>query len=722
MLATNHSASVVNFPGQVAIEFLETGDGLWNGIGRVTVGGVTLRSGTVPMNLSVATPEGVMWMSPRVVRRETRSDGSLRFHFTGRRLATPLMEWMVHTVRNRRNIDALLATPQDDDRTAVQLDLAPARRQLAGREAVGLSYQYHFASPDLRIYKLLDHASWAVGGDMLGNEFWMRNCFVPPITKFDRPGQFYSTEWYLPGITNPNIFQFLPLQTELQGFTFTVHPSGVLVTWATRVAHIRSLFEHPRRPGRSDEMLHIHEHCGDLTNEMSTAPVEVLFVPGQFTRAQLLDLYDAVVELVHATLHDELGMTRERVKPYAVLEEWGPPDMDRYTNVLLPQILDTGVKMLEVANHFENNMNTWGVSNMCCTVDYKVSERVGVERLRTLIRRANDGGARVGMWGNTSISSLTEIFSRRNGPEDRIRFLPKEGSILEAIERAADPFVRNPSGAIEADHYTPVFAVLNLRDPVIYGYWMRRWTQAHDEVGLAGIFLDSSFNLSSDKFHYTAKASPDAGSGATSDQTHLLGHYRPADEPPARILSQYHAHLTLMRDMQRAGYYYCNEDLGVFGLHRHGPGLSVRLDNLPLWTDCLCNFDAAAVEKAGLNVNDVFFQALAWRMMWILNVDHAKNQLTWHYGGRRNELDAPTPWQVALLKTFAQVEKFMYNRSVLEGQRGVWYENDGTQVLWAFEDMDVEFPEVKQLQLLPEGNTARANKLHVQKNSVLVVK
>ena len=712
------SASAVNFPGQVAVEFLEA-DGQWQGLGRVTVGGVTIRSGATPMNLGVATPEGVMWIQPRVTQRETKPDGTVRLHFKGRRMASPLMEWMVHTVRNRRNIDAQLATPQDDDRTSVQLDLAPARRQLAGREAVGLRYQYHFASPDLRVYKLLDHGSWAVGGDMLGNEFWMRSCFVPSIAKFEKPDQFYSTEWYLPGIHNPNIFQFLPLQTELQGFTFTVHPTGVLVTWATQVAHVRSLFEHPRRPG---EMLHIHEHCGDLTGEMSSTPVEVLFVPGQFSRAELIDLYDAVVELVHTTLHDEIGMTRERVTTYAVLEEWCLPDMERYTNTILPQILDAGVTRIEIANHFENNMNTWSVSNMCCTVDYKVSERVGADRVRTLIQKANAGGARVGMWGNTSISSLTEIFSRHNGPESRIKFLPKEDSILEAIEKAAEPFVRNPSGAIEADHYTPVFAVLNLRDPVIYDYWMRRWTQAHDELGLAGIFLDSSFNLSSDKFHYASYAAPNAGGGATADQTDLLGHYRPANEPPAKVLTQYRAHLELMRDMQRAGYYYCNEDLGVFGLHRHGPALGARLDNLPLWTDCLCNFDAVAVEEAGLKSDDVFFQGLAYRMMWMINVDHKKNELTWFYGGRRGEADAPTPWQVGLLKTYTQVEPLMYNRSVMENQRGVWYEKDGVRVFWAFEDMDVEFPEAKQLQTLPEGNTTRANKLHVKKHSVLVVR
>ena len=36
--------------------------------------------------------------------------------------------------------------------------------------------------------------------------------------------------------------------------------------------------------------------------------------------------------------------------------------------------------------------------------------------------------------------------------------------------------------------------MLNLRDPRVREYWLRRWKAAHDEVGLGAIFLDSSFN------------------------------------------------------------------------------------------------------------------------------------------------------------------------------------------------------------------------------------
>ena len=86
--------------------------------------------------------------------------------------------------------------------------------------------------------------------------------------------------------------------------------------------------------------------------------------------------------------------------------------------------------------------------------------------------------------------------------------------------------MRTPSNALEADHYAPVFAVLNLRDPAVRAYWLKRWGYAAKELGLRGILLDSSFNLSSDKFHWCQN--PEAGrAGATADETGLLGRFRP---------------------------------------------------------------------------------------------------------------------------------------------------------------------------------------------------
>ena len=113
------------------------------------------------------------------------------------------------------------------------------------------------------------------------------------------------------------------------------------------------------------------------------------------------------------------------------------------------------------------------------------------------------------------------------------------------------------------------------------------------------------------------------------------------------MLSQYRAHLDLMKEMQDYGYVYCNEDLGVFGIHRHGPAVQARLDSLFLWGECIASFDVPAIEKAGYDPGDVFFRGLAYRMVWNLFWDMNRDALSFNYYSPRAAYDVPAPWHLA---------------------------------------------------------------------------
>ena len=412
--------------------------------------------------------------------------------------------------------------------------------------------------------------------------------------------------------------------------------------------------------------------------------MEVLFSAQPADRASLINLYHSVRDLVSESLHREAGLRRERVTTYAILEEWGLPSLADYADRILPQLLATGVRCIFLPSQFQNNMNVWNVGNMCCTVDYKMPGAAEEENLRRICALARAAGAEVQMWGNTALSSLDFILrpSARDVP-GRISFLDERDSVFELLSRARDPYIRNPSGAIEADHYTPVFMALNLRDPGVREYWHRRWRSAREQIGLGGIFLDSSFNLSSDKFHFIYNP-PGHGQGATADQTQLLGHARPEKLPAKQILSMYHAHLELIREMQAYGYHYSGEDVGVFGLRRAGPGLEKRLDNLFLWGDGYCKFKRDLVLAAGLDPDDVFFQGLACRLMWSLAWNFDRQAVSFRLNGG-DSTDDPSPWHLDLLRAFNQISPLMLHRTILDDNRGVLYESEGARVLWAFQ-------------------------------------
>lgn len=685
------------------------------GIGEVSYQGVALRSGRRPMFVDVRTPDAVV-MREFALKSQRESGAGVVLSFSMKRKREGLMEWEVHEPRPMIDTSDWTEPPRPAD-ASLKLEIQPVSRTLGGAKCVGFSYQYRYQSNDDQVYKLLDRGTWELGGRAVGNEFWMRTSAVPPVHEFESVDEHYTTERYMEASENPWLFQFLPLQTELQGFTFTTSREGALITWPTRVAHVRSLFQKPRG---KDEIVHFHEHCDDLASELTTAPVEVLFCPGKRDRIANANLYEAARDMISQTLHDEIGMRRERVTTSGVIEQWGEADVNRYAEVGLPKLLEAGMRSVRIANMCENNMNVWGLKNMCCTVDYKIAESVGHDAMKKLCRMAREGGARINMWANTAISTITDRFARRQKMDTgRIKFLPTKDSVMEMVDRAEDPYVLTPSRLVDADHYAPGFCVLNLRDPDVRAYWLKRWGEIHDDIGVDEYFLDSSFNLSSDKFHYRRNTAWKQAKGGKVRE--------PAPDadnaPPAMVLTQYRAHLDLIVEMQKLGYYYDSEDNGVFGTCVHGHDIEPRLDCLYIWPETKMAFEPLRIEVAGGDADDVFFRGLAYRMAWIVAWDINADRLTWSAKSKswRNERDTPTPWQLAVYNAFAEVTDLMVNREILPGEEGVVYRGEKQQTLWAFRDMTLALDGEADIRDVLNNAVMRTDTLQARARHIYVI-
>lgn len=704
----NRKEILPTFKNDITIETIMNGDEFL-GLGRICFGGTTLRSSRRPMFVEITTPDGIRLLNYRLMDQKV-TDDSIELTFTASQINDGLMEWMLHTVRNRRNLSDWTEGVRPAKDTTLKLILKSLTREIEGKTWKGFTYQYIYHSNTLPIYRILDRGTWEIGGNIIGNEFWMRSGVVPSKIKFNKQEDFYSSEWYLPGIENPNIFQFHPLQTTLQGFTFTTSSEGTLLTWPNEVKHINSLFE--KEAGKT-ELVHYHEHCTDLMYEIATSPIEVLWLPGELTEVQAANIYEAAKDIIYDTLHQNAGLKRERVTTYGVIEEWQIPNMDQYINKAIPALISAGMKTVFLPNECQNTMNVYGVSNMCCNLDFKIAESVGEDNMRRFCKKANDAGMSVEMWGNTAISSLAEMFSYEDEkPTDRLQRLPVKGSVMEIVQKAQMPWIRNASNAIEADHYTPRFCALNMRDPDIYTYWMKCWRELYSDIGIRGIFLDSSFNMTSNKFHYVQNMNAVRKGGATLDQLDNLGYYRPANEPEKGIFSQYPAHISLIRDMQAMGYHYTGEDIGVFGIHRSGPGIKMRLDCMYIWTDCIAMFDQQEIRSQGFNPIDILFKGLAYRMSWFVYWDVEKEILVPIQG--RND-NFPT---FDFFKAYNEVESCLYNREILENEVGVLYHKDNTYVLWAFDDFRHRLPQSIVVNTILSGKSFRTKEIKALKNQV----
>src|SRR5450432_2646703 len=279
----------------VQIELLSKGN-CFLGICAVVVDGVPLRDAALPLFCEVRSPDGIQVVEYPILQKNVTPE-KIELKLGARTKKAPVMEYMLHSVRCRENLYGWADDLRETTDSFITLTLLPVTRTVGNRSYKGFSYQYHFESREFQLFKLIDHGTWEIGGHAVGNECWMRVGHVPSIVPFDRLEQRYSTENYFHGIANPNVFQFLPMQTELQGFTFQAHQSGILVTWPTEIAHVRTLLE---KPAGQDHVFHFHQHCQDLSGTLETSPMEVLWSAATGTsRVDRYNLYEAMRVMVH---------------------------------------------------------------------------------------------------------------------------------------------------------------------------------------------------------------------------------------------------------------------------------------------------------------------------------------------------------------------------------------------------------------------------------------
>ena len=176
-----------------------------------------------------------------------------------------------------------------------------------------------------------------------------------------------------------------------------------------------------------------------------------------------------------------------------------------------------------------------------------------------------------------------------------------------------------------------------------------------------------------------------------------------------------------MREMQRLGYDYCTEDLGVFGIHRHGPAAAARINSLPLWSECLCSFDADGIAAAGYDPDEIFFRGLAFRMMWILYWDMEFDCLSFRISGNRGtQARPPQEYHLKLLRAFNEAETAMRgSRELLSGDRGVLYRQGKECILWCFREFRAGLPGGVRIAELAGGARREGDRLDCSARSVL---
>ncbi|NEW81434.1 MAG: hypothetical protein GZ094_03605 [Mariniphaga sp.] len=149
-----------------------------------------------------------------------------------------------------------------------------------------------------------------------------------------------------------------------------------------------------------------------------------------------------------------------------------------------------------------------------------------------------------------------------------------------------------------------------------------------------------------------------------------------------------------------ADYHYCGDDRGGLSNNRSDPDMIDQISTFPLSTECYCDFNQTAAEKAGFDPMEIFFKGMAYRMMWKIYWDIKKDKL---------ELETSNPLAYKLLKVFNLTTDYMYNREILADEKGVIYQLRKTSVLWAFEDFEYQKEGLKSVTDILNNSSLNLN-------------
>ena len=295
----------LGFDNRISVEILRDGKEFL-GLGQVKLGRRKLRCTELPVLPLIATPTGY-----EVARLEIedieKGEESIVLTLCPFMVPRGRMDWISCEGQDRWNVGAWAKEPVRDRGGMLQVTLRRVDRALGGIKLAGFSYQYRFHSRKYHVYRIHDRATWELGGWATGNSFWMRGPFNESHKAIRNKEDSFSTSWCSGEHQAGQRPQFLPLFSELQGFTFQFDRQNLLVTAFEEPFHCESLFQ---KESGKNYFTHWHQLCTDLQGLVEFPPLQVLCAElaseNDFERA---NQYCAVREELYRQWRDKVGVT-----------------------------------------------------------------------------------------------------------------------------------------------------------------------------------------------------------------------------------------------------------------------------------------------------------------------------------------------------------------------------------------------------------------------------
>lgn len=244
------------------------------GIGAVTIGGIAVRSGTVPMRPDFSTCDAIHYQDFYLEEIVQEAQGiRLRTQAIGRpeMLSNESMD----------EYDFTLAFPLVRGAQTAELDWIITSRELDldGEKHTGFSLGFEFRGGSNEIHRFLTTGTWEIGGRATGNTIYHQSQVAEPVYTAAKDTH-YTTAclqrldlWHHP---LGNSYQFCPRWGSMQPFDFQAAPEGVLLGYWPDRHSVKSLIQ--KNPGE-EVVFVLDEYDFALTSHAIIPAKHILFSP-----------------------------------------------------------------------------------------------------------------------------------------------------------------------------------------------------------------------------------------------------------------------------------------------------------------------------------------------------------------------------------------------------------------------------------------------------------
>jgi hypothetical protein len=376
----------------------------------------------------------------------------------------------------------------------LRIVFAPAGDTVDGRTWTGFRYWFEYEGPP--IHRLIDRATWEIGGNLDDVTICLRSWLTKPRTRLTRGGA-YSTAGFeqVIGCMPGNMWA---RWSQLPGFDLQYGQAGAVAAWFDRVSLIRTVFE---SQADEDWLRVIDSHWFAQSGTVRTNPKTIVWSPDRLDDTDALNLWTRLQDRDHERARRQFGIEHDPAPAIvAVQNQWVDFRYATTYENTLAGAAELGAEYIFVDPPWENmealraTIEEWipaekrrgsifeklMYANMCATLDWKVADIFGGEtELKALCDRAAAKGVKVISWLALHNSPYSYLRDGRRQQLGRGKF-----GVFAAKESGYHPDTGYPGDCWPLNLHTPV------------GDWFREQILGVcQRTGLAGFLWDSFSNL-----------------------------------------------------------------------------------------------------------------------------------------------------------------------------------------------------------------------------------